>query len=78
MIKKVYMSAKIEFTIKGDLLAEYNQAVEDNNMSLEEQETRFSEGLADIITEELLGGCPDLAIKVMATIKEVNEEKESN
>lgn len=76
MVKKVSMSAKIDFTIGGDALDKYNQFVEENNMSLEEQENRFAETLTVILSEEL-EDCSDLGIEVISTIKEVNEEKES-
>lgn len=76
MIKKVTMSVKIDFAIKGDTLTKYNQTVEDNNLSLAAQETRFAESLAEILFEEL-GDCPDLNIEIASTIKELDEEKEN-
>lgn len=75
MVKKVSMSAKIDFTIGGDALDKYNQFVEENNMSLEEQENRFAETLTVILSEEL-EDCSDLGIEVISTIEDV-EEKES-
>ncbi len=76
MIKKVTMSVKIDFAIKGDVLTDYNQFVEDNNMSLAEQETRFARTLTEILFEEL-GDCPDLNIEIASMIKEIDEEKEN-
>ena len=76
MIKKVTMSVKIDFTIKGGMLTEHNQIVEDNNLSLAEQETSFAETLAEILFEEL-GDCSDLNIEVASTIKDIDEEKEN-
>ena len=76
MIKKVTMSVKIDFAIKGDTLTKYNQTVEDNNLSLAAQETRFAESLAEILFEEL-EDCPDLNIEIASMIKELDEEKEN-
>lgn len=76
MIKKVTLSVKIDFAIKGDTLTEYNQVVEDNNLSLTEQETRFAKTLAEILFEEL-EDCPDLNIEIASMIKELDEEKEN-
>lgn len=76
MIKKVTLSVKIDFAIKGDTLTKYNQTVEDNNLSLAAQETRFAESLAEILFEEL-EDCPDLNIEIASTIKDIDEEKEN-
>ncbi len=76
MIKKVTMSVKIDFAIKGDTLTKYNQTVKDNNLSLAAQETRFAESLAEILFEEL-EDCPDLNIEIASTIKDIDEEKEN-
>lgn len=76
MIKKVTMSVKIDFAIKGDTLTKYNKTVEDNNLSLAAQETRFAESLAEILVEEL-EDCPDLNIEIASTIKDIDEEKEN-